>query len=139
MKEPAWVLPEVVTAVHQMLLAEHGGAPGIRDETLLESALNRPQQRFEYANDPSIFDLAASYCNGLANNDPFVDGNKRIAFTVAAIFLKINDYSLHAPEPETVIVVENLAAGKLTEEALSRWFSEHSFPNDVAVGAPVTR
>jgi len=69
MKEPDWVLAEVVTAVHQMLLAEHGGAPGIRDHTLLESALNRPRQRFEYANDSSIFDLAASYCYGLASNE----------------------------------------------------------------------
>ncbi|MEW8618433.1 MAG: Fic family protein [Candidatus Thiodiazotropha endolucinida] len=62
MKEPVWVLHEVVIAVHQSLLAEHGGAPGIRDESLLESALSRPRQRFEYSDEPSIFDLAASYC-----------------------------------------------------------------------------
>ena len=78
MKEPVWVLSEVVTAIHQELLAEHGGALGIRDEALLESALNRPRQHFEYADDPSIFDLASSYCYGLANNHPFIDGNKRI-------------------------------------------------------------
>ena len=123
------MLPEVVIAVHQMLLAEHGGAPGIRDERLLESALNRPRQHFEYADDPSIFDLAASYCYGLANNHPFVDGNKRIALTIAAIFLEINGYCLDAPEPDAVVMVEGLAAGRLTEEALSRWFSEQSFPN----------
>ena len=129
MKEPAWVLPEVVIAVHQMLLAEHGGALGIRDETLLESALNRPRQRFEYADDPSIFDLAASYCHGLANNHPFVDGNKRIALTIASIFLEINGFSLDAPEPEAVVVIEDLAAGNLTEEELSYWLSECSIPN----------
>ncbi len=129
MKEPDWVIPEVVTAVHQMLLAEHGGALGIRDEALLESALNRPRQRFKYADDPSIFDLAASYCYGLANNHPFVDGNKRIALTVAAIFLEINGYVLDAPEPDAVVVIEELAAGRLTEEDLSLWFSEHSFSN----------
>jgi len=129
MKEPDWVLAEVVTAAHQMLLAEHGGAPGIRDHTLLESALNRPRQRFEYADDSSIFDLAASYCYGLASNHPFVDGNKRIALTVAAIFLEINAYFLDSPEPDTVVVIKDLAAGRLTEEDLSRWFSEHSFPN----------
>jgi len=128
MKEPSWVLTEVVTAAHQMLLAEHGGAFGIRDEALLESTLHRPRQCFEYADNPSIFDLAASYCYGLANNHPFVDGNKRIALTVAAVFLEINGYILDAPEPNTVIVIENLAAGRLTEEALSSWFSEHSFP-----------
>jgi len=129
MKEPDWVLAEVVTAIHQMLLAEHGGAPGIRDHTLLESALNRPRQRFEYADNSSIFDLAASYCYGLANNHPFVDGNKRIALTVAAVFLEINGYFLDAPEAETVVVIQGLSAGRLTEEDLSRWLNEHSFPN----------
>ena len=79
MKDPIWILPEVVTSVHQMLLAEHGGALGIRDAALLESALNRPRQQFEYANNPPIFDLTASYCYELANNHPFIDGNKRIA------------------------------------------------------------
>ena len=72
MKEPAWVLPEVVMAVHQMLLAEHGGATGVRDRALLDSALSRPQQRFAYANEISIFDLAASYCYVLVKNHPFV-------------------------------------------------------------------
>jgi len=129
MKEPAWVLPEVVAAVHQVLLAEHGGAQGIRDVALLESTLNRPRQRFEYADNPSIFDLAASYCYGLANNHPFTDGNKRIAITIAALFLEINGYALDAPEPDTVVIIEELAAGKLTEEELSRWFSESSVSN----------
>jgi len=129
MREPSWVLPEVVLAVHQMLLAEHGGALGIRDETLLESALNWPRQRFEYADDPSIFDLAASYCYGLANNHPFVDGNKRIALTIASIFLEINGYSLDAPEPDAVVTIEDLAAGNLNEEDLSNWFRQCSISN----------
>lgn len=126
MKEPAWLLPEVVTAVHQMLLAEHGGAPGIRDEALLESALNRPRQRFEYADGPSIFDLAAAYCYGLAKNHPYVDGNKRLALTIAAVFLEINGYFFDAPEPDAVVIIEELAAGKLTEADLSNWFREWS-------------
>lgn len=130
MKEPIWILPEVVTSVHQMLLAEHGGALGMRDTALLESALNRPRQRFEYANNPSIFDLAASYCCGLANNHPFIDGNKRIALTVAAIFLEINGYSFNASEPEAVVIIEDLAAGNLTEATLSDWFSKCSSSND---------
>lgn len=129
MKEPLWILPEVVTSVHQMLLAEHGGALGIRDAALLESALNRPRQRFEYANNPSTFDLAASYCYGLANNHPFIDGNKRIALTIAAMFLEINGYSFNASEPEAVVVIEDLAAGNLTEEILSDWFSKCSISN----------
>lgn len=129
MKEPIWILPAVVISVHQMLLAEHGGALGIRDEALLESALNRPRQRFEYADNPSIFDLAASYCYGLANNHPFIDGNKRIALTIAAIFLEINGYSFNASEPEAVVIIEDLAAGNLTEESLSDWFSKCSISN----------
>ena len=76
MKDPNWVLQETVVAVHQMLLAEHGGLPGIRNETLLNSALARPQQRFAYTSNVSIFELAASYSDGLAKNHPFSDGNK---------------------------------------------------------------
>ncbi|MEW8659539.1 MAG: type II toxin-antitoxin system death-on-curing family toxin [Candidatus Thiodiazotropha endolucinida] len=129
MKEPVWVLHEIVIAVHQSLLAEHGGAPGIRDESLLESALNRPRQRFEYSDEPSIFELAASYCYGLANNHPFVDGNKRIALTIAALFLELNGYSLTAPEPNAVVIIEELAAGNLSEDDLSTWFGECSISN----------
>ena len=129
MKEPVWVLHEIVIAVHQSLLAEHGGAPGIRDETLLESALSRPRHHFEYSDEPSIFDLAASYCYGLANNHPFVDGNKRIALTIAALFLELNGYSLSAPEPNAVVIIEELAAGNLSEDNLSTWFGECSISN----------
>ncbi|MGY6276142.1 type II toxin-antitoxin system death-on-curing family toxin [Methylomonas sp. MgM2] len=129
MKEPFWILPEVVTSVHQLLLEEHGGALGIRDAALLESALNRPRQRFEYADNPSIFDLAASYCYGLANNHPFIDGNKRIALTIAAMFLEINGYSFNASEPEAVVIIEELAAGNLAEESLSDWFLKCSISN----------
>ncbi|MBT3017312.1 MAG: type II toxin-antitoxin system death-on-curing family toxin [Candidatus Thiodiazotropha sp. (ex Clathrolucina costata)] len=129
MKEPVWVLHEVVIAVHQSLLAEHGGAPGIRGESLLESALNRPRQCFENSDEPSIFNLAASYCYGLANNHPFVDGNKRIALTIAALFLELNGYSLTAPEPIAVVIIEELAAGNLSEDDLSTWFGECSISN----------
>jgi len=126
MKDPVWVLPKTVIAVHQMLLAEHGGAPGVRDAHLLDSALNRPRQKYAYDATCSIFDLAASYCFGLVKNHPFIDGNKRIALTVAALFLEINDYSLSAPEPETVLVIEGLAAGQLTEKTLAEWFEQNT-------------
>ncbi|MGH8498967.1 MAG: type II toxin-antitoxin system death-on-curing family toxin [Methylococcales bacterium] len=129
MNEPLWVLPKVVIAVHQMLLAQHGGLLGIRDEALLDSALNRPKQRFAYDNDFSIFDLAASYSYGLAKNHPFMDGNKRIALSVGAIFLELNGYSLNAPEAETVVIFEQLAAGDLTEEDLANWFKVSSIQN----------
>ena len=109
-----------------MLLAEHGGASGIRDETLFDSALNRPRQRFAYSDTLSIYELASSYCYGLAKNHPFVDGNKRVALTVAAIFLDINGYSLVAPEANTVVIIEQLAAGDVTEDELANWFKEWS-------------
>lgn len=124
--EPRWVLPEVVTAIHQMLIAEHGGLPGIRDQGLLDSALARPRQQAAYAKKNSVFQLAAAYSYGLARNHPFVDGNKRIALTVAAVFLEINGHSLNAPEAEAVLMYQQLADGTLAEEALAEWIREWS-------------
>ena len=129
MNEPVWVLGDVVVAVHQMLLSEHGGLPGIRDEALLGSALTRPQQRFAYGDKSSIFELAASYSYGLAKNHPFVDGNKRVALTLAAIFLELNGYSLDTSEAEAVVIFEQLAAGDLTEEDLANWLKDSSILN----------
>ena len=123
---PVWVIREVVIAVHKMLLAEHGGLPGIRDHALLDSALTRPQQRFAYDNKTSIFDLAAAYSYGLVRNHAFNDGNKRVALTIAAIFLELNGYSFDAPEAETAIVFEQLAAGEISEAALAHWFKNTS-------------
>jgi death-on-curing protein len=129
MKEPIWVLPELVLAIHQTLLAEHGGLPGVRHPALLDSALARPQQRAAYDDETSIFDLAASYSFGLAQNHPFADGNKRIALTVAAVFLELNGFSLDAPEPETVLMYQQLAAGNITELELANWIRDSSTPN----------
>ena len=129
MKEPVWVLPELVLAVHQMLVAEHGGLPGIRDQALLDSALARPQQKAAYESEASIFELAAAYSYGLARNHPFVDGNKRIALTVAAVFLELNGFTLNAPEAEAVIMYQQLAAGELEEDALAKWLRDSSIAN----------
>lgn len=129
MIEPNWVLNEIVIAVHQMLIAEHGGSLGIRDEGLLESALTRPRQVFFYEAEASIFDLAASHGFSLAKNHPFIDGNKRAALSIAAIFLEINGYTFDAPEPEAVVVFEKLAAGDLSEKELAKWFSGNSTLN----------
>lgn len=123
------MLPELVLAIHQTLLAEHGGLPGVRDPALLDSALARPQQRAAYDDETSIFDLAASYSFGLAQNHPFADGNKRIALTVAAVFLELNGFSLDAPEPETVLMYQQLAAGNITELELANWIRDSSIPN----------
>jgi len=125
-EEPIWELDQVVLSVHKMLLSEHGGSTGLRDEALLDSALARPKQRFAYEPESSIFVLAASYSYGLAKNHPFTDGNKRIAFTVAAIFMELNGYIFNAPESEVVVFFENLASSGITENELATWYQASS-------------
>ncbi len=129
MKEPTWILRDVVVAIQHTLLAEHGGLSGIRDEALLDSALARPQNLFAYSDPISIFDLAASYSYGLVLNHPFIDGNKRVALTVAGIFLEVNGYSLNAVEAEAVITFEHLASGRIIEKQLASWFQDYSILN----------
>ena len=126
MIEPIWVLGDVIQAVHSMLLAEHGGGTGIRDEALLDSAITRAKQKFTYEPETSIHVLAAAYSYGIAKNHPFVDGNKRTAFTIGALFLELNGYRLSAPEPGAAIAFEQLASGELGEVELAEWFDEHS-------------
>lgn len=126
MNEPKWLLPEVVQAVHKMVLAEHGGGEGIRDKALLESALNRAPQKFTYDSDATLFQLAAAYSFGIVKNHPFVDGNKRTAFMAGAIFLEINGYKLVALEAETTLIFEGLAGSKISEPELSTWFKQNA-------------
>ena len=129
MTEPRWVLESLAIAVHQMLLAEYGGSPGVRDPTLLDSALTHPKQRFVYEPDAPLVELAAAYSYGIAKNHPFIDGNKRVALAIGAVFLQINGVTLDAPEPEAVIVFEQLAAGNLTEAELAGWFERSCTTN----------
>ncbi|HGG61185.1 MAG TPA: type II toxin-antitoxin system death-on-curing family toxin [Gammaproteobacteria bacterium] len=126
MNQPIWLLPEAVLAMHGMLLAAHGGLPGLRDPGLLESALARPRNLWHYQPESSLFALAASYAFALVHDHPFLDGNKRIALTASAVFLEINGLSLDAPEAETALLFEQLAAGEITEEALARWMKHHA-------------
>jgi death-on-curing protein len=130
MSDPVWVLPEVVIAVHKMLLAEHGGLSGMRDPDLLDSALARPKQRAVCESNVSLFELASSYSFGLVRNHPFVDGNKRIAFTIATVFLELNGFTLNAPEPEAVLMYEQLAASAIDERVLSQWLERYSSAKD---------
>ena len=102
MKEPIWVAEKIVLAIHEDQLVQNGGSPGIRDENLLGASLARPKHLFTYG-EPSIFDLAAAYSYGLANNHPFVDGNKRTAFMVMYTFLGLNGYWLQVDEMEVVV------------------------------------
>ncbi len=115
---------EVVLAIHDELLAEHGGAGGIRDEGLLESALAKPMHVFSYEKAP-LYNLAAAYANGLLRNHPFVDGNKRTAFMTAYVFLCKNKKELVASEAEATQVILDLVSRKLTEKQFAIWLKEH--------------
>ena len=126
MKQPNWLLMDAVISVHGMLVVEHGGAAGVRDQGLLESALARSQNRLAYDDKATIFDLAASYAYGLARNHPFVDGNKRIAITAAAMFLADNGYSFVPEKMDALKMFLALAAGEVAEDVLSRWIERNS-------------
>ena len=128
MKEPKWLLKDVVLAVHQKTLREQGGLPGRRDMDLLESAVARPINTFQYAVEPNIHQLAAAYGYGygIAMNHAFNDGNKRVAFYASVGFLRINGFALKATEVEAAATFLELAAGQITEEELAAWFFESS-------------
>lgn len=111
-----WVSSNVVLAIHDEQIAEHGGMPGLRDESLLLSALARPQNLAAYGN-PDIADLAAAYAFGIARNHPFLDGNKRTSITVAAgVFLPLNGYKLTASDADTVAAMLAAAEGSIPEQ-----------------------
>jgi death-on-curing protein len=124
-KAPDWVLREVVFMLQEESLAQFGGSTGLRDEGLLESALDRPQNLFAYGK-PTLLTLAASYAFGLAKNHPFIDGNKRTAFLVAALFLEINGKRLVASEADAAVRTLALAAGEMTESAFAAWLKVNS-------------
>ncbi|HXJ59438.1 MAG TPA: type II toxin-antitoxin system death-on-curing family toxin [Verrucomicrobiae bacterium] len=125
MKPPKWLRTDVVLAMHDRLLAEHGGSAGIRDAGLLESALARPQNLLAYGK-PSLFDLAAAYACGMIKNHPFVDGNKRTGFMAAFVFLGINKIHLAAAESDVVVQTLAVAAGELDEASYGNWLEENS-------------
>ena len=125
MKTPQWVLRETVLALQERLLAEFGGLGGLRDRGLLDSALARPQQLLSYGK-PSLFELAAACASGLVRNHPFVDGNKRIGFTTAIVFLELNGQRFHASEADATIRTLALAARDLDEAGYATWLKDNS-------------
>ncbi|MCB1778121.1 MAG: type II toxin-antitoxin system death-on-curing family toxin [Candidatus Competibacteraceae bacterium] len=127
MKEPIWLELNVVLALHDRLLAEHGGPEGLRDLGLLESALARPRQAFSYSH-PDLALLATTYVAGILRNHPFVDGNKRTGFMAGYIFLARNNLQLTASESAAAQSVLALAAGDLTEEAFADWLRNNTEP-----------
>jgi death-on-curing protein len=122
-----WVSAEVLLAVHEEQLAEHGGAAGVRDLGLFESALARPQNQAAYGN-PDAADLAAAYGVGLAKNHPFIDGNKRTAFVAVELFLALNGHDLVADDADCVLTMLAVAAGSLDEPGFAAWLRTHSRP-----------
>jgi death on curing protein len=122
-----WITREVILAVHDELLAEHGGAAGLRDTGLLDSALARPMARAAYA-EATVFDLAAAYAFGLARNHPFIDGNKRVAFLAAALFLADHGFDIAASEEETLLAMLSLAEGSIGETEFALWCENNAKP-----------
>jgi death-on-curing protein len=114
--------------MHGAQLAEHGGSDGIRDETLLDSALAKPLNVIAYGDQPDMFRLAASYAFGIARNHAFVDGNKRTALVVSLTFLDRNGWDIVASKEDVYFTFLHLADGSLSEEELTAWFTQHAVP-----------
>lgn len=125
-----WVSTSVVLAIHDEQIAEHGGMSGLRDESLLLSALARPQNLAAYG-DPGVADLGAAYAFGIARNHPFLDGNRRTAITVAAgVFLPLNGYWLAASGANTVRTMLSAADGSMSEADFAAWLHSNLGPYD---------
>ena len=127
MDDPIWISSELAVAIHKRQLAEHGGADGVRDMGLLESAIGRPRHLFAYTDPtPDVPVLAAPYAFGVARNHPFIDGNKRTAAVVCETFLELNGVTLEATDAELYPVFLDLAAGALSEDELAAWLAAHT-------------
>lgn len=129
MKEPVWIRQDVVLAMHEESLIQHGGPEGVRDLGLLESALARAKNLFAYSEAPlSLSRLAASYAKGIVANHPFADGNTRTAFIVPVTFLSLNGLILTASREDRVLTFWKLADGTLSEDQLADWFERNTSP-----------
>jgi death-on-curing protein len=123
--EPQWIEVADALLFHDQLIAVFGGAGGVADQGLLESALHRPRNMFAYGTH-DLHALAAAYAHGIVKNHPFVDGNKRSAFVVARVFLGLNDVTFDPPEEEAVVMVEGLAAGEVNQGLFANWLRKHA-------------
>lgn len=129
MSEPVWLFPELVVAFHDEQLRVFGGPAGIRDAGMLESALDRPRNKWTYG-ETDLAALAAAYAFGIAKNHPFVDGNKRAALLSIVTFLGLNGIDFVADNAEAVVIIQGLAAGEIDEGGLARWIRDN-WPKDV--------
>lgn len=124
--EPKWISKKALLLLHEESLAEFGGARGLRDEGLLESALARPQNAYAYNSGSTLAELAASYGFGIAKNHAFVDGNKRAAFLSIGLFLMINGYRLVADQADAIGAMLGVASGDVGEAALAAWIAANT-------------
>jgi death-on-curing protein len=124
MSEPFWLTVAMIVAIHDEQLAIHGGAAGLRDHALLESALDRPRNKWAYEQ-AELPDLAAAYGYGIARNHPFIDGNKRTALLAIYTFLGVNDFDFIVPEADAATIILALAAGEVSEDNFARWIRDN--------------
>lgn len=124
MDDYIWISEDMAKVIHDDLIADHGGSFGLRDSGLLSSALARPQNLYTYEG-ATLISLAAAIAHGIVQNHPFIDGNKRTAFQVMFVFLKVNGKTLDVPEPEVVLTMIDLAAGKIQENNLANWLQKY--------------
>jgi len=122
-----WIDRRALLLLHGESLVLHGGAPGVRDEGLLDSALARPENLAAYGQ-PDVFDCAAAYAFGLAKNHPFIDDNKRAGFLGAGLFLRLNGFRLTASQQDATLTMLALAASDITETAYADWLRAHTAP-----------
>ena len=127
-KDPVWIELRDVLAIHDRLLALHGGAAGLRDQGLLESALARPRQHQAYGGSIDVIEMAALYSSGIVRNHPFVDGNKRTGFVTGILFLELNGFNFTAGEADATQAVLSLAASTLEETAYAIWLRGNVTP-----------
>ena len=125
MKRWTWLQRDVVIAVHEAQLAEHGGGSGVRDAGLLESALSRPENLAAYGK-PDVADLAAAYGYGISRNHAFIDGNKRTAFVAVELFLELNGFALAADDAACVMIMLAVASGEIPEAEFAAWIRTHA-------------
>ena len=124
MSEPFWLTRQIIIAIHDEQLAIHGGASGLRDEGLLESALDRPRNKWSYEN-AELPELAAAYAFAITRNHPFVDGNKRTSLLALYTFLGVNGIDFDVPEADAAAMILSLAAGEADEFGLTRWIRDN--------------
>ena len=120
-----WLSRDLIRAIHDEQIAEHGGSSAIRDNGLLEGALARPLNRTAYS-DPDVAELAALYAIGIARNHPFIDGNKRRAYVALETFLRLNGLRFLASDAERVITILRLAASDISDEDFTAWVGNHA-------------